>query len=269
MGKNPERRGQRIGDGGSLVIRRWRIIRGRHIVGRRSGGPAHIRGFHRFVFRTTAPLHCSRIPGTSWHPDPAVALGGHPVAVMVSGPPPGFLGLEDIAVVGGNPAAVGIGPPVLRDLVRTPHRPILFVVHPLPVLGQVVVKHSHIFGCGADCTDEAGTQDQGARQGQDCHEPRRLSVCFHCGSPQRVYGVHIIRRRVGPASHYDKNHLWLPYNREIPHLPSNLGAKLDSHPVAIASTGSHLPPGSGGSSRRYYSWSRVLQYIRRTIVTMY
>jgi hypothetical protein len=83
---------------------------------------------------------------------------------MVSGPAPGFLALKYIAVVGGYPAPVGIGTPILLHVAGVPHRPIVLIFEPLAVLAQVVIEHGHIFPSGPGRPGKPGNQHQSHRQ---------------------------------------------------------------------------------------------------------
>ncbi len=187
--EDPQGGGERIRHGSSRIIRSRGVARRRHVVGRRDGGPAYVRRIHRGGLGTGAPIHGGGVPGAARHPYPAVAGGGHPVAVMVSGPAPGLLGLKDVAVIGGRPAPVGIRPPIFRDIIGVPNRAIAFVIHPLPVLGQVVVKHGHVFRSRPGRPGKGAAQDDSQPQGQDGDDPWRSKSCFHFLAPLRWLGI--------------------------------------------------------------------------------
>ncbi len=140
-----------------------------------AGLPHHI-GRHRSPgCKTSArtPEYPGRRPSLSRHPNPAVPVIPGPASIMKRRPTPGLiLNPQPAVLIGIGPVAVSVGSPVLRNIKRIPYWSVNWVIHPVTIGRQGLLKN-------ADADADAGIslylrrckKTCAQKYGQECERP--------------------------------------------------------------------------------------------------
>ena len=91
-----------------------------------------------------APAHPGGGPYMVGDPDPSVAGIEQPAAVVVRRPPPRLVGHPGPPVLRVRPAAIGIGPPTVRNIVGCPRPAVRCIGEPVSVGLQLVVEERDV-----------------------------------------------------------------------------------------------------------------------------